>query len=232
MSVSQNEINEFVKEHLKLVGIKGELSAGVIKTASHLGGAMFWRNPWYFAERHKDVTPTAGTSEYSCDDELETGVDGIAGIKRLSSSDYGYDLVEETPDSFDKRYPYPTSESNSKSTVYKLYYKNGKLYFALFPPPDTADTLEVTYRLGWALNRLAIIPDNFVDVYMEAVLCFALPMRFRTFQRQMYQSALSDALSVNSPSRKVVSERRTPGHASPMSEMEIALEIGGEYDDW
>ncbi len=231
MSVSQNQINTFVKEHLKLIGIKGELSAGVIKTAAHLGGAMFWRNPWYFAERHKDVTPTAGTSEYNCDEELETGVDGIMGIRRLSSSDKGFNLIEETPEAYDERFPYPTSESNGKPAKYKLFYKNGKLYFSLFPPPDSADTLEVTYRLGWAMKHLALIPNNFVDVYMEAVLCFALPMQYRTFQKQVYKDTLNDALSVNSPSRKQVSQMRTPGVVSPLSEMEIALEMGGEYDD-
>ena len=231
MSVSQNDIEQFIKEHLKLLKISEVLSAGVMKMATHLGGAMFWRNPWYFAERHKEITPTAGTSEYSCDDELETGVDGIMGIRRLSSSDYGYDLDEETPEAFDARYPYPTSESNSKCVVYKLYYKNGSLYFALFPCPDTADKLEVTYRLGWDMKHLALIPGNFVDVLMEAVLCFSLPMQYRTFQRQVYQSTLDDALSVNSPSRKRLAQRRTPGYAAPLSEMERALEMGGEYDD-
>ncbi len=231
MSVSQNQINTFVKEHLKLLKISEVLSAGVLKTAAHLGGAMFWRNPWYFAERHKDITPTAGTSEYSCDDKLETGIDGIMGIRRLSSSDKGFNLIEETPEAFDERFPYPTSESNGRPTRYKLFYKNKVLYFSLFPPPDTADTLEVTYRLGWAMKHLALIPDDFVDVYMEAVLCFALPMQYRTFQRQVYRTALNDALSVNSPSRKQVAQRRTPGLVSPQSEMEIALEIGYDYDD-
>lgn len=228
MSLSQNVINTFVKEHLKLLGVKEALSAGVMKTAAHLGGAMFWRNPWYFAEQHKDVTPTAGTSEYSCDDELETGVNGIMGIKRMTSSDKGFNLIEETPEAYDERFPYPTSEPNGKSAKYKLFYKNGKLYFSLFPAPDSADTLEVTYRLGWSMKRLAIIPDDFVDVFMEGVLCFALPMQYRTFQRQVYKDALHDALSVNSPSRKQVSQMRTPGVVSPLSEMEIALDMGGE----
>lgn len=231
MSVSQNQINSFIKEHLKLLGISEVVSAGVMKTAAHLGGALFWRKPWYFKERHKDVTPTAGTSEYNCDEELEVGVDGIIGIRRLSSSDYGFDLIEETAAAFDKRFPHPTSESNSKSSRYKLYFKNGVLYFSVFPPPDSTDTLEVSYTLGWALTQLALIPDNFTDVYMEAVLLYALPMKYRTFQQQVYKNALHDALCVNTPSRKVVSERRTPGFVSPQSEMEIALEIGGEYDD-
>ena len=232
MSVSQNQINTFVKENLKLLKISEVLSAGVMKTASHLGGAMFWREDWYFAERHKEVTPTGGTSEYNCDTALETGVDGIMGIRRLSSSDKGFNLIEETPEAFDERFPYPTSEPNGKPTRYKLFYKNGKLYFSLFPSPDTADTLEVTYRLGWAMNRLALIPDDFVDVYMEAVLRFALPMQYRTFQQQVYRTALNDAMSVNSPSRKKISERRTPGVVSPQSEMERALEIGCDYDDY
>jgi hypothetical protein len=231
MSVSQNNIEEFVKEHLKLLGITEVFSAGVLKTATQLGGAMFWREDWYFKERHKEMTLTGSTSEYGTQDNLESGVDGIAGIRRLSSADYGYNLTEETPDAFDERFPYPTSEQDSKPTRYKLYYKNGYLYFSVFPPPDSGYTVEVTYTLGWDLKHLALIPDNFVDVFMEAVLCFALPMKYRTFQQQVYKNALHSALSINTPSRKKVAQMRTPGYAAPQSEMEIALEIGDEYYD-
>jgi hypothetical protein len=231
MSVSQNEINEFVKEHLKLLGIDAAVSAGVMKTAALLGGGLFWREPWYFKERHKEITLTASTCEYGTQDKLEAGVDGIIGIRVLTSSDYGFNMIEETPETFDKLFPYPTSETTTKPTRYKLFFKNGYLYFSIFPPPDSGYTVDVTYTLGWELSRLNLIPDNFADVYMEAVLLYALPMKYRSYQQQVYRIALQDALAINSPSRKRVGQMRTPGYVSPQSEMEIALEIGGEFDD-
>lgn len=199
------KVYDYIRQQLKLADIPEVVSDSYLDSAMALGGSQFWRNEWYFARRVKQFALTAGTCEYSADDNLEKDIEGIIAIRRLSSSDRGKALKEKTPDDFDHRHPYPTSETSGKPRIYKVFVKDGKLYFSVYPAPDSNYTVEVTYKLGWNKSRLALIPDNFVDVYMQSCLEFAVPVTMKFEQHNIYVAARDDALQNNTPSKSEAS---------------------------
>jgi hypothetical protein len=231
MAIDEAKVKEYLKNQNKLLGVKEEITNPSLDIAIQSGGALFWRENWQFAEREKTFDTTANTVEYKVRDQLEPGVDGIMGIRRLSSSDYGFDLIHEAPWAFHKLYPYPGSRPTGAPTSYTIYTKSGELWIAFFPEPDAGYTMETTYRLGWSGNMLAHIPDGFFDVFTSACSIYSVPPDMRRTQQSIYKTIVDNALRSNKVSRKRMPGKRSPGRHTALSTGDIALERGYYADD-
>lgn len=232
MSVNRTKIVDYIKAQLVLDGLPEDKITPFLDTAIDLGGSMFWRNNWQFAEKVKSFSTVANTVTYQVRQKLEAGVDSILGIRRLTTDDYGLDLVCEASHVFDRLYPYPDARDTDRPTSYKVYINNGNMYIDLFPEPDTAYTLEVTYRLAWNENRFADIPDSLFDCITAACMVYAAPPSTRSVHLGIYKAILGEALrAANKINRKRMPGVRNPGRVSAMSEADIALERYNFYAD-
>jgi len=123
--------------------------------------------PWAFREKADTVTTTVGTSIV----ELPDDFDALLSITEHTTTN-GRKLVKYAVDEFDKLVPYSEDFNSDTPSIFKIYfdYENGIWKLGLYPTPDAAISLYVSYL---ALTTDA--PDKYIAGLIAAIGKYMYP---------------------------------------------------------
>lgn len=220
------EIKDYIKGQLTMSGIDATDISKYLDGAIDAGLSLFWRNSWKFNEDVGTFTTTASTFEYNVRTNLSDEINAIMSIQRLSSDDYGWNLIARSKEEFDTLHPYPDSETTDEPQEYTVYYKDKDIYIELWPVPDSAYTMRVRFQYKWDKSRLDLIPDDYNDTVKLACLMYAAKVEYRSVLRQEYLESLKRALKHDAASKKRRVVMRVPEHIGIASERDRALNRG------
>ena len=222
MPIDENAVKSYLRGQLTVMKISVAEVDTYITQILLMGGALFWRSGWLFAERVDTFDTVVGTGEYKLDAVLDDSpVDAVYGVRRLSTSDDGFDLDCETDHAFRAIYPNPAARAQGKPFVYTVITRANGKYLSIMNVPDTVYEMEVTYRLEWTEDRVSEIPDSFYDLFIEACRVYLLPTGGTQFQT--YEYMRNDAKKSDRVSRRRMVTRRNPGRSPGLSDRDRAL---------
>lgn len=228
MAVTKQSLHDYLKDRAKLDGLPDVVGDPMINKCIELGGAEFWTADWEFAKVHDSFSLTVGQSDYQLNTAatLDISIDSVCGVKRMTADDHGRYLRIMTENEFDELYPYPESYANGNPKSCKIYKNSGNLWLALYPPPDAADTLEVVFRLGWKLDRLALIPDQLFGVVCLYCRAYMTPEERQYAMFRLADDRRDKALNrENRPVRQRLTTKPLPFEALNRGESWDALDI-------
>lgn len=100
------------------------------------------------------------------------------------------------------------------------------------PPPDSACTLEIDFKLGWNKDRLGLIPERFIHVFVQSCMPFAVPTSMKEREYYLWRTMMKHALQKADPdqSKKVIYEWPLDPVGPKISDLDRALNrVDGEY---
>jgi len=134
--------------------IKELIKQAIIDGKNDFRGAF----PWAFKEVHDTVTTTASEETVELPDDFE----GLLSVVEHTSIS-GYKLRKYAPDSYDRLVPDSESLYEGTPLMYKVYFDDDVWKLSLYPTPNAAINLYITY------HKMGDIPDKYIGGLKAAI---------------------------------------------------------------
>jgi hypothetical protein len=109
---------------------------------------------WAFKEKHDTLTTTGSSETVNLPDDFE-GLLSVVHHQDIT----GQKLIKMTPDEYDRMIPNSAGQNEGDPCYYKIYYDEDTWKLSMYPTPDSAITLYLTYH---TVENGGVIPDKYI----------------------------------------------------------------------
>jgi hypothetical protein len=134
---------------------EGKNTNKLIDIAINKGTKDFWGSaPWAFKERHTTKTTTASQETVDLPEDFQ----GLVSVVERETT-RGQKLYKLVQDEYDRLIPDSAGQTEGTPDYYKVYFDDDRWKLALYPTPNDAMTLYITYH---TLHSSQESPDKYI----------------------------------------------------------------------